>query len=361
MLRKLFVSALAAAAAGMGLIAMAGPAGANNVARNQTVFATNMVSAGYGGMRGGDGTGTLTVAGVSGTVTKALLYWHGPTNSTDPAANAAVSLAGHAVTGTNIGVSEANCWPYANSQAYRADVTGLVAGNGSYALAGFVKPDANINGVSLLVFFDDGNASNNRDIVLFDGNDSTNPNPNDADGWNVTLAGINYSTGSANMTLHVADGQRFPDGAIDVNGTTVAPAGELFDGDSVPVGPTADSTNGGLWDIKPFDVTSVLHPGANTLALTSAQNGDCLSLVVAAVDLPAGAAPDQPACVANGLQGPAKPTLAKQLYDSTLKGLGLVKDPKKNGALSAPVGNALKAADPVGHEVACAVSLVDSK
>ncbi|MBI4654694.1 MAG: Ig-like domain-containing protein [Nitrospirae bacterium] len=38
-------------------------------------------------------------------------------------------------------------------------------------------------------------------------------------------------------------------------------------------------------------MTSYLSPGLNTLVLTTSGNGDCLSLVVAAIDLPAGAAP----------------------------------------------------------------------
>ncbi|MBI4654251.1 MAG: hypothetical protein HY752_04575 [Nitrospirae bacterium] len=37
-------------------------------------------------------------------------------------------------------------------------------------------------------------------------------------------------------------------------------------------------------------MTSYLSPGLNTLVLTTSGNGDCLSLVVAAIDLPAGAA-----------------------------------------------------------------------
>ncbi|MBM2826084.1 MAG: hypothetical protein HW403_148 [Dehalococcoidia bacterium] len=54
---------------------------ANNIALNTTVFATDYVAAGVGGMRD-IGTGSIVVSGVSGTVTKALLYWHGPMNST---------------------------------------------------------------------------------------------------------------------------------------------------------------------------------------------------------------------------------------------------------------------------------------
>ena len=188
-------------------------AGANDIASFQTVFSTDMASAGYGGMRG-IGTGTITLSGVSGTVTKALLYWHGPTNSTDPAVNAAVTFGGTPITGTNIGLSNNNCWGFTNSQAYRADVTTLVTGNGAYSLANFTKASAEINGASLIVFFDDGNPANNRDVVIFDGNDSNIANIYDANGWNVTLPGINYASGTANMVLHVSDGQSAGEAAL---------------------------------------------------------------------------------------------------------------------------------------------------
>ena len=264
---------------------------ANDIAGFTTVFGTDVVHAGFGGMRN-DGSGTLTVSGVSGSVTKALLYWHGPTNSSDSSANAAVTFAGTAVSGTNIGFSSDNCWAFDNSQAYRADVTSLVPGNGSYSLAGFVKDanNINVNGASLIVFFDDGNAANNRDVVLFDGNDSNTSNAFDATGWNVSLSGINYLSGSAAITLHVSDGQDYNEAAVLVNSTTIAAEGGIFQGDSVPFG-TYDN-HGHLWDIKTYDVTSLLSPGANTLNLTSGDTGgDCLSLIVAAIDLPAGAAP----------------------------------------------------------------------
>jgi hypothetical protein len=268
------------------------PIHANDIASFTTIFATDVVHAGFGGMRD-DGTGTLTVSGVTGSVTKALLYWQGPTNSVDPAANAAVTFAGSAVTGTNIGLSSDNCWGYANSQAYRADVTPLVSGNGGYAIAGFVKDSGNINtnGASLIVFFDDGNAANNRDVVLFDGNDSNIPNIYDADGWNVSLPGITYTSGTAAITMHVSDGQVADDDALVLNGSTLVAAGPNFEGDSVPSGPFTAPAGGHLWDIHSYDVTSFLAPGPNTLTLTTGVLSDCLSLVVAAIDLPAGAAP----------------------------------------------------------------------
>ena len=264
---------------------------ANDMAHYQTFFDTDVAQAGYGGMRG-IGTGTITLSGVSGTIDTALLYWHGPTDSTDPTVNASVTFGGHAVTGTNIGLSSDNFWGFDNSQAYRADVTSFVTGDGSYALANLTKPAADINGASLIVFFDDGNAANNRDVVLFEGNDSNDTNIYDADGWNVTLAGINYTSGTASIDLHVSDGQTWLDDALLLNGsTTLAPAGAVFDGDSVPNGASAGSTGGGLWDIHSYDVTSELTPGQNTLTLTTDVLQDYLSLVVAAANLPAGAAP----------------------------------------------------------------------
>jgi len=295
MLSRILLALLLLALASLTAVGLNGrPTSANDIAQSQTIYGTDVTAAGYGGMRG-IGTGTISLTGVSGSITKALLYWHGPTNSSDPSANASVTFAGAGITGTNIGFSNDNCWGFANSQAYRADVTSFVTGNGNYSLSNFVKTGADINGVSLIVFFNDGNNTNNRDIVLFDGNDSNITNAYDANGWNVTLPGINYTSGTASMDLHVGDGQTWVDDALILNGTiTLAPADGVFEGDSVPNGASAGSTNGGLWDIKSYDVTSALTPGPNTLTLTTGVNNDCLSLVVAAVDLPAGAAPITP-------------------------------------------------------------------
>ncbi|NTU77786.1 MAG: hypothetical protein HGA45_00040 [Chloroflexales bacterium] len=273
---------------------------ANDIQPYRIIANVDVASAGYGGMRT-TGTGSISLSGVSGTVLQALLYWQGPTNSTNATANASVSFGGATVTGTNIGFSSDNCWGFSNSQAYRADVTSQVAGNGSYALANFTKSSADINGVSLIVFYDDGDATNNRDIVLFDGNDSNFDNTYDASGWNVNLPGITYSSGSASIQLHVSDGQapsaitEYNDPALVLNGTTLAARGAIFSGNSVPNGASASNTSGGLWDIKSFDITSALTPGTSTLALTSGAavnaDEDCLSLIVAAINLPAGAAP----------------------------------------------------------------------
>lgn len=274
-------------------LALTSAANATNLTNFTTIFGTDYVTAGYGGMRG-IGTGSLTLSGVTGTVTKAYLYWHGPANSSSASANQTVDFNGNSITGNFLGISSDNCWGFADSLAYRADVTSLVSGNGSYSLANFLKPGvADINGVSLITFFDDGSSANNRDVVIFDGNDSNISNPFDALGWNITLNGINYSSGTANIVFGVSDGQTFPDDAVLVNGSTFIPSGSVFDGNSVPGGAGGPS-NGLLWDIKTYDVTSFLTPGMNSLNITTGQNSDCLSCVHILIDLPAGAAPPPP-------------------------------------------------------------------
>ena len=285
---------LTACAAALAVFGVNIPASqASDVTSLKTKFATDVAYAGVGGLRN-QGSGEITLSGVSGTVTEALLFWHGPTSSEDPNANAAVTFAGTGVVGTNLGVSDDNCWGFANSQAYRADVTSLVPGNGTYALADFTKASVEINGAQLVVFYDDGNAANNRDVVMFNGNDSNIENDFDALGWNVSLPGINYVSGAASMDLVVSDGQTFPDGTLEVNAATLDAGPNLFSGDTVPLATGSQSQS--LWDQKTYDVTANLTPGANTLTLThqAIDAGDCLSMVYAAVNLPAGAAPDQP-------------------------------------------------------------------
>jgi hypothetical protein len=267
---------------------------ANVISYYTTIYNTNYASADLG-MRD-VGAGTLSVTGISGTVTNSLLFWHGPTNSTDPNVNANVTFNGTNITGTNIGFSQDNFWNSLNSQAYRADVTPLVTGNGSYALSNFQKPTAQINGAALFSFYDTGLTTGKRDVVIFNGNDSNFASAYDPAGWDFTLSGINYTSGKAFLTLYVSDGQDFgpnDDGTLRVNGQALATGG-IFQGSS-PRAPGAGVSNGSLTDVEQFDITSFLSPGMNSLEITlDAGFSDALSAVAALVDLPAGAAPPPP-------------------------------------------------------------------
>ena len=264
---------------------------ANTISFFDTVLNTDYVASAVG-LRGVT-SGPITVSGVSGTVTRAVLFWHGPTTSTSPTINANITFAGTAITGTNIGFSSDNLWGGLNSQAYRADVTSLVSGNGSYTLGGLLNSATVIeNGASLFVFFDDGNTANNRDVVMFDGNDSNLASSFDLAGWDATLSGINYAGGTANLTTYVSDGQNFgpaDDGSLQMNGTTIA-SGGIFQG-LAPNAPGAGVSNGSLTDINTFNITSLLSLGPNILHLQMQPAfNDALSLIVAAIDLPTPAA-----------------------------------------------------------------------
>ena len=273
---------------------------ANDIAYRDVVRGTDFKSAGVGGLRN-VGRGTITLRGMTGVVSRAWLYWAGPANTASTLANADLMVNGRPVHGDTIGLTSDNCWGFANSQAYRADVTDIVTArrNGAYVLSGLVKQGTNINvnGASLLVFYDDGNPKNDRDIVYFDGNDSNAPNPYDLLGWNVGLSQIRYTNGLASLQLHVSDGQSYKDGELIVNGTTLAPAGSVFPGTSVPSANAGPIGNGSLWDIRSFDVTSFLMRSPESLRLTHRwinPGGDCVSLIVGVINLPAGAAPVEP-------------------------------------------------------------------
>jgi len=240
----------------------------------------DVVSAGLGGLRDA-GTGTIELTGVSGQVEQVYLFWHGPTNSVDTSANATIRLNGNTVTGTHIGFGNDNCWGYANSQSYRADVTSFVSGDGSYLLEDLIKDggNININGASLVVIFDDGNPDNDvASYLLFEGNDSNIESIYDPANWDAMLPSISYAGGPAALQFHVADGQIWEDDDLVVNGTVIAPGPQVFDGTSVPGSPGHDG-NGSLWDIKTFDIAALLSGGDNTLHVTTGNVSDCLSLV----------------------------------------------------------------------------------
>jgi hypothetical protein len=265
-----------------GLVALATPAAATALGNRTFVDNTDFKSFGVGGMRG-SGSGTITVEGISGTVNQALLYWNGPTDGTT--SNAAVTFNGNPITtGVDIGPSDDNCWPFTDSHSYRADVTEFVPGDGSYYLTDFTNgAGADVNGASLIVFFNDSYQANNSDVTMVEGNDSNVPgNGFDSDGWNSTIPNVAYASGAANLQLHVSDGQSFPDDKVDINGQPFLPTGNNFAGNSVPG--SGAGTNGNLWDIKDYPIT--LSSGSNDLILTSPYLNDCLSLVVALVDVP---------------------------------------------------------------------------
>ena len=267
------------------------PVSAAEVVEYDSVYNTDFAWAGVGGLDG-VGEGEIVVVGVTGTVTRALLFWQGNATSSDENVNATVTIDGQDVTGTMIGKSSSNCWNEPFSYGYRADVTGMVTGDGTYQLTNFEKVGGKASGASIVIFFDNGDSTDDRDVVIYNGNDSDTTYagpPADAEGWDVALSGIEYVGGDVSLDLIVADGQDGEDGPVYVNGTEIA-SGETFDGSSVPNAGEGQSR----WDNTSFDVTQFLEPGTNDLNVTETYGNDCLALVVAMVNLPAGSAPGSP-------------------------------------------------------------------
>jgi len=260
---------------------------------------TNFTSAGVSGI-GSVGTGTITLAGVTGSVETARLYWHGidSTNYDNPT----VSINGNEVTGVAIGTASTNCWGSGNSVAYQADVSAYVAADGAYTITGLASGAGHsANGASLVVTFDDGNSNNDRDIAFFEGNDSNFPGgfPGEDAGWHAVLTPINYDGASTvGIQLHGSDGQNAVDGTLvlaTVNGSvSILDDNTLWDGVSLP-----DEGSGrgghGLHDIHDFDITAAFGAvqGSVDLTLDGMETGsDCLGLILALVDFEAGSLED---------------------------------------------------------------------
>jgi len=278
-----------------------------------TLTNTDFAVFGLGGMRG-VGHGTLSVTGLVGTVKQATLYWHGPGKRDSGFVGTLPTIP---MFGTNaqdntaisVRTSGSNCWPFAYGLTERGDVTHLVHGNTNLVLTNFLRQACisslgqlrchvqEVNGASLLVAYDDGNPANNRDVMIFEGNDASETNAYDPTGWNDRLDNIRYTGGEVQLGLHVSDGQSILDdtnafdGEFRINGIVRYPVGPNFEGNTTPrsIGGAAP-TNSSLWDIRTEDVTSLLTPGLNAMDLTLTGSGDCLSLVLATVSLPAGSA-----------------------------------------------------------------------
>ena len=234
---------LVVGAAALAGLAFAAPSMATPVTFAEIVNQTDWTQAGVAGV-GDSASVNITLSGVTGTVKKAYLYYHG---IGDPAyAPTGVTFAGVPVSPIALGNATTNCWSPGSSTAYRADVTAQVTGNGTYAVTNLANgATMNANGASLIVFFNDADATNNRDVALFEGNDSDQAGcfPGETDGWHSTLSNINYTTGTANAYFHAADGQEAPDGNVvlaatpnngGTNPLTILDSATLWDGVSLP-------------------------------------------------------------------------------------------------------------------------------
>jgi len=283
------------------------------------------------------GQGTLEVAGLSGTVNKAWLYWKGiefvsPQNGfvggNGTYDEPEIRFDGQLISGTLVAANgSVDCHPTSDNfppsgALYRADVTSFVQarGNGSYAFSGLsnglesVANDSDAhsaNGLSLLIYYDDGNSANDRRIDQYEGQLS-----NTEGTWEFEFP-LDYIGGSVELIVHVSDGQQ----VFILDGETVfttrpgrragSPAIHRLDGGvfadglakyaglSVPSMNRAGGRSAGLWDIRRVPL-SMQFTRANRYITQISQSlaGDCVSLQMAQV---VSAPVEEPAMLSPGL------------------------------------------------------------
>ena len=288
--------------AGVALNFLFGDVKPTGIRRAETVLNTDFRVFAQGGLRnlGSLSATTLSVTGLVGQVRQAWLYTHS-ISDLDSGLNDEPMLRWN---GTNlfsldtltanaeaVGYAADSCETANQSVTRRFDLTGLLTTNGLYTLAKtnpFSAFNFSLNGFSLLVFYDDGNATNNQDVTLFHGNDSSDDGQYDANDWQTRLKDVVYGGGLATLGLHVAYGETIDDAPIFVNGNLWQPQTNHFDGLTVPG--RNDGTNGFFWDVREFNLAPLLNPGTNTLLFTmqrTTNTQDCLNLVLATVAQPA--------------------------------------------------------------------------
>jgi len=221
----------------------------------------DVVSAGVG-LRG-TGAGNITVSGIpaGATVYRALLYW--ATIGTDNTFTS-VTFSGGGVNGALIGTAGDTCWGAQHNFTYRADVTGIVNGNGTYFIGGLPHGSPSTNdsqGASLVVIYANPSAPQ-KTITVNDGAVSLIAN----DAYTDTLWGFDPlppGPGSqAKVTYIVGDGQAASaDGNLVFRGSVI--------GSNVFVG-----GDGNYWDDLSFDVSPLAT--ASVLTTTVNSGDDCL-------------------------------------------------------------------------------------
>ena len=176
-----------------------------------------------------------------------------------------VTFNGTTLQGAEIGQTQDTCWGIGNNFMYRANVTSLVSGNGTFTLTNILSattgPDG--QGASLVVIYRDPADARTNFVAISDG----------AIGYvggeptTITTTFPSALAAAPDRVLGfniVADGQTFPE-TLTFNGTEFG-AGDPFAG-----------ADGALWDTRRDDITVVTGIGGASIQTTVASTSDCLA------------------------------------------------------------------------------------
>ncbi len=235
------------------------PAAADGNGRLRVSLLTSLnggVTAAGAGLRG-TGSGEIEITGIpaGAQVSRAWLYWAtlGNANTfTSP------SLEGVSVAGDVIGVSGDTCWGVQQNVVYRADVTALISGNGSYTISGLPASLGGGNdsqGASLVVIYE-ASSLPLRTIVIHDGAVSLNFTNQD---YSHIIGGFapDSPLTEARVTYLIGDGQeQWEAGNVSFNGEPLASG--VFSG-----------LEGDFWGTHSFDVTGLVEGAPATTRISN--------------------------------------------------------------------------------------------
>lgn len=239
---------------------------------DQIIVGGNLVAAGVG-MAARNATPStmrdIVITGIpaGSTIIAARLYW-----MTIGAPDDTLSFGIMPITGTQIATAPDTCWGRpAGNFGFRADVTSLVSGDGTYTISGYPNDPSGTDGqgASLIVIYDNPADTRSNLIKLADGSVGFVGNGSAA---GSTLNGFTIAAGfdRARVLNVVADGQPFAEelflSGVQTGGTDPFPG-----------------ANGPYWDTRIDDVTSLITPPQMSFATSITSSSDCLAWMVNAI------------------------------------------------------------------------------
>lgn len=210
--------------------------------------------------------GDILLSGIpaGASVVQAFLYW-GMLDNGESASLKNLNFNGTPLTGAKIATGPDTCWGRTNSFAFRADVTSLVPGNGTYSLTGVAGGGAILaEGASLVVLYEKLGEPL-RNVILMDGNVVF---PQVLTGTTTFSGFLAADPASAKTTFVVGDGQVFSDTASFSGSAGNTLFSNPFNG-----------SDGPLWDTDTFDVSLQVGSGNAPASAGISIGSDCLMWV----------------------------------------------------------------------------------
>jgi len=194
-------------------------------------------------------------------IQKAYFWAEGSGNGAAQTATIAGPIGTQSFPMTVVGQGQDKCWGYSGTYTYRADVTAVIGGNGTYNVSGILTnpptPGNDMDGGTLIVIWSDPSQAWQGRIVIADG-----------------AIVVNGGNASYNMPLNPA-----------VCGATTNARAFLGVGD-IQFNPNSWSANGTpiplSWNWWNFEqVNTTVNVGATTANFAISSSGDCYNLCIA--------------------------------------------------------------------------------